>query len=74
MMACRFLGLDDLTPPATSLHALYEAETQCSEPILIVVSAGADPSAELREAAAHVLGSADRLHEVAMGQGCEFLL
>ena len=69
MMACRFLGLDDLTPPATSLHALYEAETQCSEPILIVVSAGADPSAELREAAAHVLGSADRLHEVAMGQG-----
>ncbi|EGD76743.1 dynein heavy chain isotype 1B [Salpingoeca rosetta] len=68
-LACRFLGLDDLTPPATNLHALHEAETTPTEPVLMVVSAGADPSQELREAATHVLGSADRLHEVAMGQG-----
>ncbi len=47
---------------------LYETETVANEPILIIISPGADPSQELAELAESVVGK-QCYHEVAMGQG-----
>lgn len=41
------VGLQDLSPPALSLKRLL-SETLATEPILLVISPGADPSEELR--------------------------
>ncbi|PSN45379.1 Cytoplasmic dynein 2 heavy chain 1 [Blattella germanica] len=61
------LGLQDLSPPALSLKQLL-TETIATEPILLVISPGADPSEELRSLAQLTVGE-QHYFEVAMGQG-----
>ncbi|XP_053400577.1 cytoplasmic dynein 2 heavy chain 1-like [Mercenaria mercenaria] len=68
LFACRVLGMQELSPPSVNLKKLYEHETLPEEPILIVISPGADPSQELKELADDTVGH-DRYHQVAMGQG-----
>ncbi|KAL8191060.1 UNVERIFIED_CONTAM: Cytoplasmic dynein 2 heavy chain 1 [Gekko kuhli] len=67
LFACKALGIKELSPPPLNLKRLYK-ETLEIEPILIIISPGADPSQELQE-----LASAERngecYHQVAMGQG-----
>ena len=46
----RVLNLKELSPPALSLKNVFR-ETTSSEPILIIISSGSDPSEELRELA-----------------------
>ncbi|XP_063970614.1 cytoplasmic dynein 2 heavy chain 1 [Lytechinus pictus] len=65
--AQRGLGMKELTTPTINLKRLYQ-DTVPSEPVLIIISPGADPTQELQEVAAEVIG-ADHYHEVAMGQG-----
>ncbi|KAK7096855.1 hypothetical protein V1264_003902 [Littorina saxatilis] len=67
LFACRTLAMKELSPPAVSLKKLY-AETMATEPILIIISTGADPSQELQELANETIG-AECFHQVAMGQG-----
>ncbi|XP_041088540.1 cytoplasmic dynein 2 heavy chain 1-like [Polyodon spathula] len=57
----------ELSPPPLNLKRLYK-ETLEIEPILIIISPGADPSQELLELASEVIGK-EYYHEVAMGQG-----
>lgn len=45
-----FLGIKELSPPPLNLKRLYK-ETLEIEPILIIISPGADPSQELQELA-----------------------
>ena len=59
------LKIRDLNPPALSLKNLY-AETSSTEPVLIIITSGSNPSEELRELATRCRQT---LHEVAMGQG-----
>ncbi|KAM9801492.1 cytoplasmic dynein 2 heavy chain 1 [Neosynchiropus ocellatus] len=61
------LGMKELSPPPLNLRRLY-AETLEWEPVLIIISPGADPSQELAELAAETVGS-DQYHEISMGQG-----
>ena len=61
----KILGLKELSPPALSLKSVLK-ETVATEPILMIVSPGTDPSQELRDLATKVRQT---LHEVAMGQG-----
>ncbi|KAJ7995299.1 hypothetical protein DPEC_G00243100 [Dallia pectoralis] len=61
------LGMKELSPPPLNLRRLY-GETLEIEPVLIIISAGADPSQELLELASETVGR-DKYHEVAMGQG-----
>ncbi|ERE75684.1 dynein heavy chain 12, axonemal-like protein [Cricetulus griseus] len=67
LFACKALGLKELSPLPLNLKRLYK-ETLNIEPILIIISPGADPSQELQE-----LANAERsvgcYHQVAMGQG-----
>nr|KAG5701773.1 hypothetical protein BaRGS_000763 [Batillaria attramentaria] len=53
--------------PSAGLKKLYQ-ETLATEPILIVISPGADPSQELQDLATETIGF-ERYHQVAMGQG-----
>ncbi|MXQ96699.1 hypothetical protein E5288_WYG013272 [Bos mutus] len=50
LFACKTLGLKELSPPPLNLKRLYK-ETLEIEPILIIISPGADPSQELQELA-----------------------
>lgn len=59
-----FVGLQDLSPPALSLKQLL-SETVATEPILLVISPGADPSEELRALALSTVGD-QHYHEVHM--------
>ncbi|XP_069998938.1 cytoplasmic dynein 2 heavy chain 1 isoform X2 [Penaeus vannamei] len=63
----RALGMKELSPPALNLRRLL-SETVATEPILIIISAGADPSQELLDLVKSTVGS-NAYHEVAMGQG-----
>lgn len=54
--------MKELYPPPLNLHRLY-TETQEWEPILIIISPGADPSQELADLAAATVGR-DSYHEV----------
>eukprot|EP00090_Calanus_glacialis_P009483 TRINITY_DN17857_c0_g1_i1.p1 TRINITY_DN17857_c0_g1~~TRINITY_DN17857_c0_g1_i1.p1 ORF type:complete len:1541 (-),score=379.52 TRINITY_DN17857_c0_g1_i1:129-4454(-) len=63
--AQRGLGLKELSPPALSLKEVLK-ETFSTEPILMIVSPGTDPSQELRDIADK---ARQTLHEVALGQG-----
>ncbi|XP_023565248.1 cytoplasmic dynein 2 heavy chain 1 [Octodon degus] len=67
LFVCKTLGLKELSPLPLNLKRLYK-ETLEIEPILIIISPGADPSQELQE-----LANAERsgacYHQVAMGQG-----
>ncbi|XP_071951365.1 cytoplasmic dynein 2 heavy chain 1-like isoform X2 [Antedon mediterranea] len=67
VFACKALGMKELSPPSLNLKRLYQ-ETVSSEPILIIISPGADASEELQELADEVIGN-DKYHQVAMGQG-----
>ena len=59
------LRIRDLNPPAVSLKNVF-AETSSSEPVLIIISQGSDPSEELRDLAHRCR---KQLYEVSMGQG-----
>lgn len=63
--ACRVLNLKDISPETTSIRYVYETETVASEPILIIISPGSDPSEELRELAETVVGK-QSYHEVTL--------
>ncbi|XP_041850617.1 cytoplasmic dynein 2 heavy chain 1 [Melanotaenia boesemani] len=65
--ASRALGMRELSPPPLNLRRLY-TETMEWEPVLIIISPGADPSQELAELAAETVGR-DSYHEISMGQG-----
>ncbi|XP_076446844.1 LOW QUALITY PROTEIN: cytoplasmic dynein 2 heavy chain 1-like [Babylonia areolata] len=68
LFACKILEMKELSPPTVSLKKLYQEETMATEPILIIISTGADPSQELQELANETVG-VDKFHQVAMGQG-----
>ena len=55
-------GMKELAPPSLNLRKLY-SESIASEPILIVISTGADPSQELQDLATDTVGF-DRYHQV----------
>ncbi|XP_017286523.1 cytoplasmic dynein 2 heavy chain 1 isoform X3 [Kryptolebias marmoratus] len=65
--ASQALGMKELSPPPLNLRRLY-TETMEWEPVLIIISPGADPSQELAELAAETIGR-DNYHEISMGQG-----
>ncbi|KAJ3309792.1 Cytoplasmic dynein 2 heavy chain 1 [Boothiomyces sp. JEL0838] len=62
------LNQDSLSPSSLNLKLLLENETIASEPILFIITPGADPSQDIRDFAISEIG-ADKLHEVSMGQG-----
>lgn len=66
---CKFLKIKDISPSTNSMRYVFEHDTVATEPVLIIISPGSDPSEELRELANEALGSRDAFHEVAMGQG-----
>ncbi|XP_062614372.1 cytoplasmic dynein 2 heavy chain 1-like [Saccostrea cucullata] len=68
LFACKALGMKELSPSSVNLKRLLETETLPSEPILIIISPGADSSQELQDLAAQTIGG-DKYHQVAMGQG-----
>lgn len=55
--------MQELSPPSVNLKKLYEYDTLPEEPILIVISPGADPSQELQELADETIGH-ERYHQV----------
>lgn len=59
--------MKELYPPPLNLHRLY-TETQEWEPVLIIISPGADPSQELADLAAETVGR-DNYHEVKKKKG-----
>eukprot|EP00064_Thunnus_orientalis_P009632 superscaffoldBa00001237_g9657 len=59
--------MKELSPPPLNLRRLY-TETLEWEPVLIIISPGADPSQELAELASETVGR-DNYHEISMGQG-----
>nr|XP_023648221.1 cytoplasmic dynein 2 heavy chain 1 isoform X1 [Paramormyrops kingsleyae]XP_023648222.1 cytoplasmic dynein 2 heavy chain 1 isoform X1 [Paramormyrops kingsleyae] len=67
LFASQALGMMELSLPPLNLKRLYQ-ETLEMEPILIMISPGADPSQELLELAGETVGR-DSYHELAMGQG-----
>ena len=56
------LGMKELSPPTLNLKRICQ-ETVPSEPVLIIISPGADPSQELQELASEVIG-AEKYHQV----------
>ncbi|EFC42807.1 cytoplasmic dynein [Naegleria gruberi] len=60
----------DIKSLSTSLKLanIHKQESNCAEPILLITTAGADPSQELRQMALDVAGEANFI-ELAMGQG-----
>ncbi|KAJ7398962.1 hypothetical protein BTVI_119896 [Pitangus sulphuratus] len=67
LFACKTLGIKELSPSPLNMKRLYK-ETLEIEPILIIISPGADPSQELQELAS-VERSTECYHQIAMGQG-----
>ncbi|KAF7666054.1 hypothetical protein LDENG_00118150 [Lucifuga dentata] len=65
--ATHALEMKELSPPPLNLRRLY-SETLEWEPVLIIISPGADPSQELTELAAETVGR-ENYHEISMGQG-----
>ncbi|ESO93665.1 hypothetical protein LOTGIDRAFT_209197 [Lottia gigantea] len=65
--ACSLLEMKELSLPTVNLKKLYQ-ESISTEPILVIISPGVDPSQELQELAVETVGM-DRYHQVAMGQG-----
>ena len=59
---------EEMEPAGAAPPADETARPTLTPPVLIVLSPGADPSQELQDAAAELLGPA-RYHQVAMGQG-----
>ncbi|CAH8515920.1 unnamed protein product [Schistosoma mattheei] len=77
--ASRTLDLPQLSPSTLNLHRLFETETRSTEPILILISPGADPSQELSETATLHFSrkifnktsetTSSHYRQIAMGQG-----
>ncbi|XP_068037518.1 cytoplasmic dynein 2 heavy chain 1 isoform X5 [Anomalospiza imberbis] len=67
LFACKTLGIKELSPSPLNMKRLYK-ETLEIEPILIIISPGADPSQELQELAS-VERNTECYHQIAMGQG-----
>ncbi|KAF1521633.1 Cytoplasmic dynein 2 heavy chain 1, partial [Eudyptes sclateri] len=67
LFASKTLGIKELSPSPLNLKRLYK-ETLEIEPILIIISPGADPSQELQELAS-VERNTECYHQIAMGQG-----
>ncbi|XP_018025771.1 cytoplasmic dynein 2 heavy chain 1, partial [Hyalella azteca] len=65
--ASKVLGVKELSPEALNLRRLV-TETRATEPVLLIISPGADPSQELLELVKSTV-TVERYHEVAMGQG-----
>ena len=66
--ATRSLGIKELSPSTLNLKRLYTAHSLPTEPILVVISPGMDPSQEIQELAESEVGL-EHFHQVAMGQG-----
>lgn len=62
IFACKALGRKSLFPPPTNFRELLPG-TRSTEPILILISSGADPSQELKELADATVGK-DNYSEV----------
>ena len=56
-------AMKELSPPNLNLRRLFEDETQSCEPILFILSPGADPSQELEDLARVTIGI-DKYHQV----------
>lgn len=65
---CEATQVQSLSPAALNLFKVYKDESVPTEPILLIVSPGADPSQELEEVALKVVGR-EKYLQVAMGQG-----
>ena len=63
LFALRVLSLKELSPATLSFRRLYEVDTLATEPILVIISPGADPSQEIQELAESVVGT-ERFHQV----------
>lgn len=63
LFVCDLLAIPDISPETLNLKKLYSKETIAPEPILIIISPGADPSTELRDLATEIVGK-DRYSEV----------
>ncbi len=59
--------MKELSPPNVNMKRLYEKETTAAEPILIIISPGADPSQELEELAKTTIGL-EKYHQVLLEQ------
>ena len=65
---CEVLDVTSVAPPPTGLMKIFQEESKSTTPILLVTSAGADPSKELEDLARDTVGM-DHYEEVAMGGG-----
>lgn len=63
-----FSDLKSLSPSALSFKQVWQTETINTEPILVLISPGVDPSQEIEELAAIAVG-AEKFHPISMGQG-----
>ena len=66
LFALRVLLLKEMSPATLNLRRLYEVDTLATEPILVIISPGADPSQEIQELAESVVGR-ERFHQVRDG-------
>ena len=66
---CGVLGVDSVSPPPLDFAELHAAETDTTTPILMITTAGADPSKELEEFAGRRAVGRSRYNELAMGGG-----
>lgn len=62
------LHLTDLGGESVNFKRLLDTEILATEPVLIIISAGTDPSLDIASLALNVVG-ASRYHQIAMGQG-----
>ena len=58
--------MKELSAENINLRRLFDEETSCTEPILIIISPGTDPSQELSDLAQNTIGS-DKYHQVQPG-------
>ena len=58
--------MKELSSENVNLKRLYEEETSSTEPVLIIISPGTDPSQELEDLAKTSIGL-DRYHQVLYG-------
>ncbi|GBG24746.1 Cytoplasmic dynein 2 heavy chain 1 [Hondaea fermentalgiana] len=65
---CEGLGLDALACAEASIAALADDPTRGKAPVLLIATAGADPTADLKTFAKQRVGL-DHYHELAMGGG-----
>ncbi|PRP81711.1 hypothetical protein PROFUN_10811 [Planoprotostelium fungivorum] len=68
LFVCEMIKLPTLAPQPFNFQKVYQDESSPDEPLLLIISPGADPSQELEDFAAKSIGR-DKLFQVAMGQG-----